>query len=71
MVTGQQMIGLMILCTFIGVFIGMFSWYRFGIPRCEHRWEKIIDDKSCAGPGHIVVHMCSKCGKRVTTKTNV
>ncbi len=65
------MIALMITCAFVGVLAGMFIWFWFGTPRCAHKWEKIIDDKSAAGPGHVVVHMCSKCGKRKTTKINI
>lgn len=65
------MIAVVIVCIFVGVLIGMFSWYQFGTPKCEHKWEKIIDDKSAAGPGHVVVHMCSKCGKTKTTKINI
>jgi hypothetical protein len=34
-------------------------------------WGKIINDKSAAEPGHAVVHTCSKCDKRKTTKVNI
>jgi membrane protein DedA with SNARE-associated domain len=71
MVTGQQCLALIIVALFVGVMVGMFIWFLFGTPRCEHKWEKIIDDKSAAGPGHVVVHMCTKCGKRKFTNTKI
>lgn len=59
----------------IGIFIGMVLWYDIGHPKCEHNWEKIIDerieDKCEHGKPyilHTVVHMCTKCGKRQVTK---
>ena len=71
MITLQQMIAVVIACLFVGIVVGMFIWFHCGIPKCEHKWEKIIDDKSAAGPRHVVVHICSKCGKRKTTKVNM
>jgi hypothetical protein len=67
-VTGQQCVALMIGCLFIGVLIGMVAWFLFGTPKCDHKWEKIIDDKGYVYPGHTVVHMCAKCGKHKTIK---
>lgn len=75
MVTGQQCIALIILSLFIGILAGVAIWYWCGHPKCEHNWEKIIDerieDKCEHGKPyilHTVVHMCTKCGKRQVTK---
>ena len=54
-----------------GIFGGMVIWYWIGHPRCEHNWEKIIDDPIKTSLGieqHTVVHMCKKCGKRKYTR---
>ena len=50
----------------IGIVVGVIIWYYMGSPRCEHNWEKILDDKY--PNDHIIVHMCKKCGKRKITK---
>ena len=72
MITTQQMIGIILLFLFIGVFIGMIIWYLFGEPKCKHEWEKIIDaneiNREGKTTGYVIVHMCKKCGKRKVTK---
>lgn len=76
MVTGQQCMALIILSLFIGVLAGVVIWYWCGHPKCEHEWEKIIDERlegTNTNTGgkyvlHTTVHMCKKCGKRKITK---
>lgn len=62
-----------------GAIAGCILYYYIGTPKCEHQWEKIIDDidstthngdyiSSKYIQSHIVVHMCKKCGKRKITR---
>jgi hypothetical protein len=60
-----------VICLFVGIFVGLIVQYLIGEPKCDHTWEKIIDDKSAAGAGHVVVYMCKKCGKRKYAKTKI
>ena len=64
-------IGIVVISALIGFGIGSVIMYH--IYKCgEHQWEKIIDDttvnKNGNTTGHIMVHMCKKCGKRKITK---
>ncbi len=75
MITGQQCIAIGMICLFIGIFAGIVIYYYCGSPKCEHQWEKIIDERlegQCKHGSkyilHTTVHMCKKCGKRKTTK---
>lgn len=61
MITSQQLLAIVIGCLFVGVIIGMYSWYLVGMPKCDHKWEKIIDKELPST--HTAVFMCSKCGK--------
>ena len=66
MITIGHCIGYCLLTFVLGALLGMFGMYLNGINKCEHEWEKIIDDKYINA--HIVVHMCKKCGKRKRTE---
>lgn len=68
MVTGQQCIALIILSLFVGMLVGAVIWYWSGYPKCEHKWEEIINTCGKGGCGKVVVHMCMKCGKKKVTK---
>lgn len=72
MITGQQCLAVIILFLFIGICVGMTIWYLIGYPKCNHEYGKIIDDIETnidgRATGHVVVHMCKKCGKRKVTK---
>jgi membrane protein DedA with SNARE-associated domain len=70
MVSTQQCLAIVLFCLFIGIFAGMVIWYYCGNPKCNHEFEKIVDDIIFYdGKQHItVVHMCKKCGKRKITK---
>ncbi len=39
------------------------------ILKCNHAWEKIIDDKNTCH--HVVVHRCTKCGRITKTRTSL
>jgi hypothetical protein len=61
-------VGVGTICFLIGMLVGAICYYFMGEPKCKHEWEKIVDDKPAAGSGHIVIHMCKKCGRRKYTK---
>lgn len=59
--------GIAVLALLIGMLIGAgIVGYAL---RCSHNLEKIIDDKNSFH--HIIVHMCTKCGKKITTKVDL
>ena len=49
----------------VGAVAGVILYYNIGEPKCQHDWEKIIDDHYHGACSHAVVHMCRKCGKRI------
>ncbi len=50
-----------VIALIIGIVLGVcLNSY---LHRCEHTWEKIIDEHSCVAGEHYVVFMCKKCGK--------
>lgn len=62
MISEKQCIALVFLCLVIGVVVGMFLWYSYGTPKCEHKYEKIL------GTATSTAYMCTKCGKRKITR---
>lgn len=67
-----EAIYLIIVALVLGGLIGYGACYAIHEYKCDHQWEKIIDDTEIGGwdriVGHTVVHMCKKCGKRKITK---
>ena len=63
-------LGIGIIVLLIGVIIGYAL--RSSECKCDHQWETIINDTEVDSyghtTGHIVVHMCKKCGRRKITK---
>lgn len=53
--------GIAVVALMIGILIGagLVCYLR----RCDHTWEKIIDEHSCVAGQHYIVFMCKKCGK--------
>lgn len=53
--------GIAIIALMVGLLIGAgLVAYLY---RCEHTWEKIIDERSRVAGQHYIVFMCKKCGK--------
>lgn len=55
-----------IIAFVVGMIVGVILFYNVGEPKCKHEFERIIDDRYPTA--HIVVHMCTKCGKKKITK---
>lgn len=51
--------GITTVALIIGILLGI-NIHSY-IHRCAHNWERIIDDKNANS--HVMVYMCSKCGK--------
>ena len=67
-----EAIYLIVVALVLGGLIGYGVCYATHEYKCKHQWEKIINDTEVNNygrtTGHIVVHMCKKCGKRNITK---
>jgi hypothetical protein len=59
--------GVAVIAIMVGMLIGagIVSY----LLRCNHVWEKIIDDQNSCH--HTTVHMCTKCGKKVITQVDL
>ena len=54
------------LVAFIIILAMVFNVLGWG--KCEHQFEKIYDGEGKEPYSHVIVCMCSKCGKRKITK---
>ena len=53
--------GIAVTALMIGMLVG--AGLVGYLHRCNHTWEKIIDERSLLANTHYVVFMCKKCGK--------
>lgn len=64
----MEIVWLCIVCAVVGGLIGFGTGRWFWGEKCDHQFEKIVDNSFYGGEHITVVHMCKKCGKRKITR---